>query len=493
MRAVLQLIVWTGLARLALAGVLGLSVDESYTVAISRHLDLSYFDHPPLHVWLVAAVARLCGSEQPLLLRLPDIALFAGSTWLIYRLTALLCGERAGQWAALSFNLAPLFTFNSAIGVVPDGPLIFFSLLAIECFATAVLTDAAPPRARALLLACGAALGLALLSKYTALFVLLGLGVYLASCHPRLLARADPWLAVLTAALLFTPVLAWNHAHHWASFTFQAGRARWLDFSLARAAADFAAQCLYLLPWTAAAALAALLRALRRGPHHERSWLLACLAAAPIAAFSLAAAWTEVLPHWAAVGWLFTLPLLGERLAALEPERTRLLQRITTGSAVLLVALALLLVSQASTGWVERVFPAFAANDPTLDVLDWRALAPPVAHLRRERPTLVIATVSWIDAGKASYALGGGVPVLCLSQDPREFAFSAAPRDFLGREALIVAPASRPDWLRRAAPYFSRIEPGADVVLTRAGAPALTLHTAWGISLRAAPPLPPTY
>src|ERR1700733_3005400 len=376
MRAVLQLIVWTGLARLALAGVLGLSVDESYTVAISRHLDLSYFDHPPLHVWLVAAVARLCGSEQPLLLRLPDIALFAGSTWLIYRLTALLCGERAGQWAALSFNLAPLFTFNSAIGVVPDGQLIFFWLLAIECFAT--------------------------------------------------------------------PVLAWNHAHHWASFTFQAGRARWLDFSLARAAADFAAQCLYLLPWTAAAALAALLRALRRGPHHERSWLLACLAAAPIAAFSLAAAWTEVLPHWAAVGWLFTLPLLGERLAALEPERTRLLQRITTGSAVLLVALAVLLVSQASTGWGERVFPAFPANDPTLDVLDWRALAPPVARLRGERPTLVIATVSWIDAGKASYALGGAVPVLCLSQDPREFAFSAAPRDFLGREALIVAPASRP-------------------------------------------------
>ncbi len=116
-----------------------------------------------------------------------------------------------------------------------------------------------------------------------------------------------------------------------------------------------------------------------------------------------------------------------------------------------------------------------------------------MARLRQERPTLVIATVSWIDAGKASYALGGGVPVLCLSQDPREFAFSAAPRDFVGREALIVAPASRPDWLRRVAPYFSRIEPGADVVLTRAGAPALTLHTAWGVSLRATPRLPPAF
>lgn len=493
MRAVLRLILWTGLARLALAGVLGLSIDESYSVAISRHLDLSYFDHPPLHVWLVAAVARLCGSEQPLVLRLPDIALFAGSTWLIYRLTARLYGERAGLWAALSLNLAPLFTVNSAIGVVPDGALIFFSLLAVERFAAAVLTDAAPRRARGLLLACGAALGLALLSKYTAVFVLLGLGAYLASCRPRLLARPAPWLAVLTAALLFTPVLAWNHAHHWASFAFQAGRARWVDFSLGRAAADFAAQCLYLLPWTAAAALAALLRALRLGAAHQRSWLLACLAAAPIAAFSLAAAWTTVLPHWAAVGWLFTLPLLGERLAALEPERTRLLQRIATGSAVLLVALAVLVASQASSGWMERLLPAFAANDPTLDVLDWRALAPPVARLRQQRPALVIATVSWIDAGKASYALGGAVPVLCLSQDPREFAFSAAPWDFAGRDALIVAPASRPDWLLRATPYFARIEPRADVVLTRAGAPALTLHTAWGVGLRAAPRPPPAF
>jgi 4-amino-4-deoxy-L-arabinose transferase-like glycosyltransferase len=483
-RTVLRLIVGTALLRLLLAGVLGLSVDESYTVAISRHLDLSYFDHPPLHVWLVAAVAKLCGSEQPLLLRLPDILLFAGSTFLLYRLTAGLCGERAGLWAAVALNLAPLFTVNSAIGIVPDGPLVFFSLLAVERFAAAVLTADAACRARARMLAAGAAAGLALLSKYTAILPILGLAGWLLTCRPRWLARPEPWLAAGVAALLFTPVLVWNHAHHWVSFTFQGARAQSVGFSLSRAAAEFAAQCLYLLPWTAAAALYALGRALRLGSAQERSWLFAWLAAGPIALFALAALWAKVLPHWAAIGWLFALPLLGERLAALEPLRPRLLRGIATGSAGLLLALSLLLASQARTGWLERFVPSLAAADPTLDVLDWRGLAPVVRQALQQRPRLVIATLSWIDAGKVDYALGGSVPVLCLSEDPRGFAFIRPASAFAGGDALLVAPASRPDWLERAAPYFQRIEPGPDVVLRRAGAAALTLHTALAYGLR---------
>jgi len=107
-----------------------------------------------------------------------------------------------------------------------------------------------------------------------------------------------------------------------------------------------------------------------------------------------------------------------------------------------------------------------------------------------QRPDLVIATLSWIDAGKVDYALGGSVPVLCLSEDPRGFAFIRPPSAFAGGDALIVAPASRPDWRERAAPYFQRIEPGQDVVLRRAGAAALTLHTALAYGLRDLPRRP---
>jgi len=481
----LWLIALSALLRLALAGLLGLSVDESYSVAISRQLALSYFDHPPLHLWLVGLWARLLGSEQPLLLRLPDIVMFAASTWLMYRLTASVWGEKAGLWAALALNLAPLFTLNAAGGILPDGPLTLFALLAVQCFILAIGAPQSSARALAWWLAAGAAAGLALLSKYTAIFVPLSLGLYLLSCRRALLATAGPWLAALLAVVLFAPVLLWNHAHHWASFAFQGARALPKGLRLAGAAVEVAGQLLYLLPWIALALVHALARALRCGPHDEAAWLFACLAAPALATFALIGLWAPVLPHWPAIGWLFTCPLLGRELTALAEKPPRLLQGSATATAAFLLCLIAVFTSQAATGWIEHLAPAFAAHDPTLDLLDWRDMRPPVDALRRRRPGRFVATVSWIDAGKADYALGGDIPVLCACADPRQFAYQYDSHAFVGADALIVVAAGRPDWLQRAAPYFRRIVPGPDWVLTRAGRPALTLHTADGFGFRA--------
>jgi 4-amino-4-deoxy-L-arabinose transferase-like glycosyltransferase len=482
-RAVLALMVLSALLRLALAAGLGLSVDESYTVAISRELALSYFDHPPLHVWLVGTWARLLGSEQPLLLRLPDIAMFAASTWLLYRLTACAYGERAGLLAALALNLAPVFTLNTAAGIVPDGPLVLFALLAAYLFQRAL--EDGQSRAQWWLLGAGAAAGLALLSKYLAVFPILGFALYIASRRPRWLAQPAPWLAGLLIVALFTPVLVWNQAHGWASFAFQGGRALPASFSATRALAVFAGQLLYLLPWTGVALLWELARAVRRGPTDEQAWLFACLAAGPIVAFSLAALWTKVLPHWPAIGWLFAFPLLGARLAGLAQARPRLLRGITIASSAALLGVLALLAFQTSTGRLARLFPVLTRHDPTVDLLDWRELETRVAQEQLRRRGLVIATVSWIDAGKADYVLHGALPVLCLSEDARQFAFMNDPRDFDGRDALIVADAGRSDWLALAAPYFRQIAPQADVVIARAGQVALTLHTAYGYGLKA--------
>lgn len=488
MARVLWLIALTALVRLAVAASLGLSVDESYTVAIGRHLALSYFDHPPLHVWLVGLTARLSGSERPLVLRLPDICLFAGSTWLMFRLTALAYSERAGFWAALAFNLAPLFTLNAAGGILPDGPLVLFALCAVLCFLRALPEAGAPPPRAALawMLAAGCAAGLALLSKYTALFTVASLALYLFSCRPRLLTTLGPWLAALEVLILLTPVLVWNAAHDWASFAFQGARARPAAFSVGRALLEFAGQLLYVLPWTALALLGALWRALRRGRGDPVAWLFACLAGLPIGVFTLLGLWAVALPHWAAVGWLFAFPLLGARLARLEERQPPLPAQLAAMSSALVLLLLALWTSQAASGWIERLEPGFASHDPTLDLLDWGALKPVVTPLRRGDPELVVAAVSWIDAGKADYALGGAIPVLCLSPDAREFGVQRPLRAFAGRNALIVAGAGRADWLKLAAPYFRRIVPAADIVLSRGGRPALTLHTALGFGLRSA-------
>src|SRR5438045_5720995 len=90
------LIFTTLLVRLLLASALGLGVDESYMVAAGRKLQISYFDHPPIAWWMAWATAHLAGTESPVVVRLPFIALFALTTFLVYRLTSGLFVLAAG-------------------------------------------------------------------------------------------------------------------------------------------------------------------------------------------------------------------------------------------------------------------------------------------------------------------------------------------------------------------------------------------------------------
>ena len=135
-------------------------------VAAGRQLRLGYFDHPPIAWWLAWAAAHLAGSDSPIVVRLPFIALFALTTWLMFRVTAALFGARAGLWAAVLANLCPVIGVTAGTWVLPDGPL-FAALLG----ATLCLIAALPAQGRAAWgwwLGAGICAGLALSSKYSA-------------------------------------------------------------------------------------------------------------------------------------------------------------------------------------------------------------------------------------------------------------------------------------------------------------------------------------
>jgi hypothetical protein len=100
-RTVLLIIVVGTAIRLLLAGFTGLGYDESYMVGNARLFSLSYVDHAPLHVWMTWAMEHIFASEAPIVVRLPFVLMFAGSTWLMYRLTVRLFGDRAGFWAVI--------------------------------------------------------------------------------------------------------------------------------------------------------------------------------------------------------------------------------------------------------------------------------------------------------------------------------------------------------------------------------------------------------
>ena len=71
-------------------------------------------------------------------MRLPFIALFALSTWLMYRLGTAIADARAGLWAAVLLNLSPVFGVTTGTWVLPDGPLDCALLGAALCLVRAL-------------------------------------------------------------------------------------------------------------------------------------------------------------------------------------------------------------------------------------------------------------------------------------------------------------------------------------------------------------------
>lgn len=483
-RAAFLVIAAATLARLGFAALLGLGIDESYMVTAGRVPGLGYFDHPPASWWLSWGAAQLFGSGA-LAVRLPFIALGAVSGWLMYRLGALLFGARAGVWATAALSLAPVLGLTSASWVLPDGPLDAALLGAALCLAHGL--EARGAAARAWWIGAGLCAGLALFSKYSAVLTLAGAFLYLVTQpdHRRWLARPEPWLAVLAAVLVFSPVVIWNATHGWASFAFQGARAEAAHFRPWMPFVVLAGEALFILPWIWVPLMIGFARAIRRGPRAWQGWLCACLGAPPVVLFALIAAWSghRVLFHWAAPGYLMFFPLLGAEFAARAAGGDRLPRRLLAGTAALLLVLIALLGSQARFGWL----PAALGRrlDPQLQMTDWTSLRPALDARGLLPPGTVVGALSWSDAGKLGVALGPDVPVICLNADARQFALARPAGAFAGQNILVLAPRQGgPALLARLRGMFDAVEPLPPVEVLHGGAPAISVSVYRGEGLR---------
>ncbi|MGB8364390.1 MAG: ArnT family glycosyltransferase [Rhizomicrobium sp.] len=488
--AVIGLIVAGSLIRIALAGAVGFGTDESYTVANARYFAWSYVDYPPLHVWLVGAWSWICGSEAPIVLRLPFIALFAGSTWVMFRLTALLFDDAAGFWAALLFNLAPVFTLAHASWVLPDGPLAFLMLSGAFAAARLLFATDEPSRAMAGWAGTGLLAGLAMLTKFHGVFLPSAIFAFLLTWRPgrQVLASPAPWLGAAIAVAVFLPVILWNLHHGGIGLFFQTKRLTAAPHpSLVRVLGAILSQSAYLTPWLFVPLATAWIAALARGPSVPRTWFLALLASGPIIVFTAANFVARGLPHWPMPGWLFAFPLLGAEAVRLARFRPRFVGYGCAASAGLLLVLVAIFATDGRTGWLANRFPRqYAHLDPTLDLLNWTELDRAIPERRLiDTATPAAAAIRWMDAGKLNYAIGRSIPVLCLCSDPQQFRYLHNPAQFSGRNIIVIG--TRKDLAdphTTLLHWFTRVETLAPVTLHRAGQPAIELAIVRGVGFK---------
>lgn len=485
-RAALTLVIAFTALRVAFAGLLGFGIDESYTLGQARYWALSYFDHPPLHIWIARLAMDLFGPVW--LVRLPFVAMFALTSWLMFVLTRHLFGGWAGVWTVLTLNASPFFLAAPGTWVLPDGPLLLCLTAGAWALARLMIEPAEgnPPPVdpwRAWL-AAGVAFGLAGLSKYSAVLVVGGLLPFmLLTANRRWLVHPAPYVAAALTLMLISPAIVWNLMNDWASFRFQGGRAGAAGLRPSAFGQMVLGQILWLGPWIAIPVAYATIAAIPRALKPSTLFLL-CLGLPTVLVFTVQSLWSgAALPHWPMPGWLFLIPLLGRWLVE-HPDRWPSPQAWGRASAALAVVLALGAGALARTGALTLVVPP--RSDPTLDAYDWMPLRDELVRRgagRMDGP--MIAGLRWNETGKVDFVVGDLAPVVVLNADARGFRFRQNEQDYIGRSALIVVTAEsyRRDQALVDA-RFDRVDPPETFAIGRLGRPEIHLVIARGHGFR---------
>ena len=226
-RHLLWLIFITTFFRLIYINLINLCPDETYYWDLSRHLQLSYFDHPPLQMYLIALFTKIFGNTE-FGVRLPSIVNSGAITFLMYLTGKELYGPKVGFYSSLLLTITPIYAAGSILATI-DTPFALFWVLALYFGIRALKTERG-----SWWYLNGAAIGLGLLSKYIMILFIPAFAIFLllSKEHQFWLKRKEPYIGGVISLVIFSPVIFWNSQNNWVSFRFQlthgfAGKQTW--------------------------------------------------------------------------------------------------------------------------------------------------------------------------------------------------------------------------------------------------------------------------
>jgi dolichol-phosphate mannosyltransferase len=301
--------------RLAFLAVPELLFEEAYYWNYARHLDIGYLDHPLMVAWLMRPFIDLLGNTE-FAVRAGAFLCWPVTAWFAWRLARDVAGE-AAAWRALVLVAVLPACFFFGLFMSPDAPLAACWSAALYFMHRCVVGGD-----RRAWLWLGVAIGLGMLSKYTIVLLAAAFALFVLfdKAARRSLARPEPWLGVLVALVLLTPVIAWNWQHGGASLSFQSQGRVSAGFSFS--APRFIGNVLVLLTPVGIVSVVALalsrkdIAALFAAPgapaeRMGRSFrLLAWLALFPVAVFAVASLFRASKLNWTGTAWLALVPFL---------------------------------------------------------------------------------------------------------------------------------------------------------------------------------------
>jgi glycosyltransferase involved in cell wall biosynthesis len=423
---------------------------EAYHWLYAQHPALGYYDHPGMIGWMIWLSTAIFG-DSPLGVRLVPFLASSLAIWLVFLAGRRLYDEGAGRLAALLFGIA-FGTLKFGSMATPDGPLLLFWVATIWAMAHALAGGRI-----SWWLASGAFLGGAMLSKYTAIFLPVGVLLFMIFSreHAVWFRRKEPYFAALVALAVFSPTIIWNAQNEWQSFVYQGvGRVTDVRGFTTKYARQMAALQLWLLTpvaalWAWGSGFASLAR------WRSRSWPDRFVAsiAMPILLFFMAVSLIRsVRGHWMLVGGA-TLFLLSAAVVTRGGRLGRWLHYGTIWLCLVGAAAAVAVVAAQDPeklhGW-SKLARHVEAMKADFSVAQDYHIAAHLAHHLRPRPAVDFTSVG-----------SGG----------KSFSNWWQGSDHAGRDAVIVwEKGAYPEGISNVRACFAELGPAVEVSVPRFGA-----------------------
>lgn len=385
----------------------------------SRHLSLSYYEHPPGVALLIRGLTTLLGNTEASL-QAAALAVNLALLTLGYGLARRLYGARAGLFTLAALEATAFFQVKST-SIQTEQPLILFWLLSLG-----IAIDYLRHGGKGRLLLLGVATGLGALSKYVMILFYIGLFAYYTVVPSRRREWLNPWQYAggLVSLLIFSPVLIWNVQHDWISFRFQLAKGgSQAGIPFGTGTVNFLAG--FVFAYGTVLVVWALWRMLRQVARRELAdgpdSLLTVMTLVPVAFFTVALLRSIYSDPQVAVIAMISLHVwLGGEASRLWEQGRRRFVAWGLGSALAINAVMVVLV----VAHAYRPFlPIDPLWDPTRQIVGWREAGAETEQLLRERGIPLPAYVA-----SAFYPLSSQFE-LHLSSHPLPFSFRRPERN----------------------------------------------------------------
>ncbi len=388
-RSFLYFITFVAILRLFLAPHVGLGVDEAHYVLYALNLDLSYFDHPPLVGWIQYIFTSIFGTDE-FGARVGAICIGFITSIFIYKL--LYDIDNNARYAFVGvLALYGSFLFNALFIMLMPDTLLF--LLILPIIFTVIKIEKENSLKSWLIL--GMLLGLAGLSKYTAVLFIVPIILYI-----LIRKRYDLFItpkmipAVLIALFIISPVIIWNIQNDWSSFTYQSEHVVGensinLKGFFTSLGAQFGAYNPFLFPLA--------FYGLYKSLYSKNATLLltALFGLVLISFFTYAALYKTALPHWSALFYMLFIPL-GSYYALRASKKLSTYVKFSIAFGLIVSAIA-----YAELGL--KFIPQKDYQSLHRDIYGWDTIMHKANNYIKDPAKQAIAVTNWTLASRAIY------------------------------------------------------------------------------------------